>query len=107
MVYGRSEVAIPSRFLRDLPPDDLEWLQAGDPDAGDAWNGASRARPAAEFSDWGEGELVRHPKYGVGRVLWIQQGGNETRVAVRFPNSGQRTFVLEYAELERISVDEA
>ncbi|MCC7203453.1 MAG: DUF3553 domain-containing protein [Phycisphaeraceae bacterium] len=61
-------------------------------------NGA--ARPSGEY---GPGMLVRHPTFGVGRVLTVSAVGSHTRAQVQFNSSGVKTLVLEYARLEKVS----
>lgn len=103
MVYGRSEMTIPSRFLQELPEEDVERIEA---DSDDHPNAFPRRGEPADFADWEEGELVRHPRHGLGMVLWIQAGPDATRAGVRFASCGEKTYILEYADLERIPVED-
>jgi DNA helicase-2/ATP-dependent DNA helicase PcrA len=100
MVYGRTEAASPSRFLRDLPEDDIEFVEPEEDEA----NGFGKG--PGDFDTWEEGELVRHPEYGLGVVLWIQRAGDSTRAAVRFHSCGEKTFIVKYSQLERVCVDD-
>jgi len=46
------------------------------------------------------GDLVKHPKFGRGRVLQKDGAGEEAKVRVHFNSVGGRTLVLRYARLE-------
>ena len=99
---GCFEVATPSRFLQSLPEEDVEFERP----SADLAKAPSASRAPEDFADWEEGELVRHPEHGLGMVQWIQRSPDVTRAAVRFAAYGERTFILEYAELERVDVDD-
>lgn len=53
-------------------------------------------------SSFKEGYYVRHPKYGVGRVIRSEGMGEDRKVIVSFPNDGLKKLVVKYAGLERI-----
>jgi DNA helicase-2/ATP-dependent DNA helicase PcrA len=46
------------------------------------------------------GDLVKHPKFGRGRVLQKDGTGDDAKVRVHFNSVGGRTLVLRYARLE-------
>ncbi|HRP62767.1 MAG TPA: hypothetical protein PK400_05695, partial [Phycisphaerales bacterium] len=48
------------------------------------------------------GTLVRHPKFGVGRVEGLTPRAGGTSVRVNFRTAGTKTLILEYAKLERV-----
>lgn len=54
------------------------------------------------FKDWKEGTLVQHAKYGVGQIRWIRPGSGQTRAAIKFAGSGERTFILELAPIVKL-----
>ena len=45
---------------------------------------------------------MRHPKYGVGRVIRSEGMGDDHKLIVSFPNEGLKKLVVKYAGLERI-----
>jgi hypothetical protein len=49
---------------------------------------------------------LRHPQFGLGRLLWKQSSGEFTRAGVRFTSYGEKTLILEYAKMEPLDVDE-
>ena len=112
---GRTERTIPSRFLEEIDPAYVrvvELAEAHDPDQG--WeHDRSSPRPAGPAVPLGgrlaqakeafpPGCRVRHPQFGVGTVLSLD-GGTSVRVRVRFGNVGDKTLILEYARLQRLS----
>ncbi|UCG33784.1 MAG: ATP-binding domain-containing protein, partial [Phycisphaerales bacterium] len=100
MTQGRIQVTTPSRFLSRLPEDVVEVGIQQIPEA------QARHLESDRFESWEEGELVRHPKYGLGRVLWIDHGVDSTRAGVRFESHSEKTFILEYSDLKRIRCDD-
>ncbi len=47
------------------------------------------------------GELVRHTKFGLGRISRIQGFGAQTRAQIQFNTAGVKTLILEFANLEK------
>ncbi len=119
-VFGRTMPTIPSRFFDELPQDDLNRIRAEGDD--DAWSpsaargGGSFAQPGAKLaqrsssydapkqSPFSPGMLVRHDKFGLGRVLTVRSGSGGTRVQVQFNTAGTKTLVQEYAKLEIVEL---
>jgi DNA helicase-2/ATP-dependent DNA helicase PcrA len=54
---------------------------------------------AAQFR---KGQLVRHPKFGIGRILDVTDMGQHTRANVDFNQVGRKTLILQYAQLEPV-----
>ncbi len=48
------------------------------------------------------GQYVRHPKYGVGRVVGCAGDDEDYKVTVSFPNSGLKKLMVKFAGLERV-----
>ncbi len=125
-MMGRSEAKNPSRFLDEIPDDclevvDLTVLQrpAGSPGFRDgasyhpprgytsAAPGHAAARsvqesPVSSNTRFRRGTLVRHAKFGIGRVEGIDEVGGDYRVEVNFQGSGRRTLMLSFAKLETV-----
>jgi DNA helicase II / ATP-dependent DNA helicase PcrA len=116
---GISERTIPSRFLSELGnqhvtiSDQSESLTGYEADWADepsyddsgavramrtAINKVALARSSAKFP---VGCMVRHPQFGVGRVVSVTGGAN-ARAQIQFRDVGVKTLVLEYARLERL-----
>ncbi|MEX2219066.1 MAG: UvrD-helicase domain-containing protein [Phycisphaerales bacterium] len=109
---GLMERTIPSRFLGELGRQhvivsdqsdalaDLEETEWGSRPAGP--DRALPARAASPLSvKFPIGSLVRHPQFGVGKVLSITPGAN-ARAQINFRDVGTKTLVLSMTRLERI-----
>lgn len=116
---GTTLYAVPSMFLEELPNDSLryedlsgaasssrvvhEW-RGGSSAADPGWLDAgvltrTKAQTATPGTDYAEGALVTHEKYGKGRVVEVSGYGAMRKVKVRF-SGGERTFFAEKAKLE-------
>ena len=108
--YGRTGYARPSRFLDEIPEDAVTRERtAGAP-------AATRPRPRTPLvrrkprppatltadDPFKAGDLVRHAKFGVGRVLGLSGFGEQRRVMVQFDTAGVKTLMLAIAKLEKV-----
>jgi DNA helicase II / ATP-dependent DNA helicase PcrA len=121
-IRGISERTIPSRFLGEVGREhvlvsdqsdalgDLEhWADGAGFSEGQArYGGSGRpssgppSRPGAGAgAKFPVGSMVRHPQFGVGKVLSITTGAN-ARAQIQFRDVGTKTLVLEYARLDRV-----
>jgi DNA helicase II / ATP-dependent DNA helicase PcrA len=98
-LYGSRNYNLPSRFLDELPQDELHrerlrptsWSGYGSPTA--------RIQPRGETPELATGDSVRHQTLGEGIVTAVEPGGV---VSVRFAGEdADRRLVLDYAPLER------
>lgn len=48
------------------------------------------------------GDSVKHPKWGVGTILYKTGSGNRTKLIVIFPEEGQKKLLMRYAKLKKI-----
>jgi DNA helicase-2/ATP-dependent DNA helicase PcrA len=125
-MMGRSEARNPSRFLEEIPDDCLEVFDhtalqrpAGSPGFRDGvsyhaprgYASAASDRPVARVvresaavgnTRFRRGTLVRHAKFGIGRVEDIDEVGGDYRVEINFQASGRRTLMLSFAKLETV-----
>ena len=79
---------------KDVEDDDRHLDEAPDTD-GDA---APRGGAGSRFK---VGDLVRHTKFGLGRVVRIAGHGVQTRAQIQFNTAGVKTMILEFANLEK------
>lgn len=126
-VRGQSERTVTSRFLRELPSQHVQISDLSDDFAEPGWDDidddtrpSSRSTPdslAARLAamrraaanaevDDGTGGLkvgavVRHPQFGVGKVMTVTRGA-DARAQIAFRDVGIKTLVLRYARLERM-----
>ena len=82
MLYGRTEDALPSRFLEELPEEHIEVEGSG---------------PAPRIqSDFPPGTRLYHEDYGVGEVISNVENGGHLVILVRFENGQTMTFLPEF-----------
>lgn len=130
MMRGVTQRTARSAFLDELPYDQLEWVGlVGSSErlsdgyrAGSSYEygsvGPRRARwqpvpssdetrkPARDLSGWSVGTLVRHPKHGLGQVVSLERGAARTHALVEFQSGLRSSWILEFAQLERVDYDE-
>jgi hypothetical protein len=57
---------------------------------------------SAEWDQIEIGDQVRHPKWGVGTVLFRSGMGNNAKAIVVFPEEGQKKLMLRFAKLKKV-----
>ncbi|MBF9014176.1 MULTISPECIES: ATP-dependent helicase [unclassified Oceanispirochaeta] len=92
MLYGRTEQASPSRFLKELPEDHIETI--GDPPSA----------AGVPESDYPPGTRIYHEDYGVGEVIRNMENGGHLVIQVAFETGHSMTFLPEFSgyQLEKI-----
>ena len=103
-VFNQWQAAIPSRFLREIPPALIHEIRPK----------IQVARPmyqAQPRRDWGHaslqespglrlGQNVSHAKFGSGVVTDIEGSGAHARIQGNFDDAGSKWLVLAYANLQ-------
>jgi DNA helicase-2/ATP-dependent DNA helicase PcrA len=99
--HGQEERTVPSRFLREIPPQFIQEVRLG--------GAVIRERPptartgrAVPHHGISLGRRVRHPKFGEGIVLDYEGAGRHARVQVNFEQVGRKWLVVEYAKLKAL-----
>jgi DNA helicase-2/ATP-dependent DNA helicase PcrA len=97
--YAASE---PSRFLREIPQEQLTLLHArsSEPSAP-----RERAMPEPDASDdfpFRLGAKVRHARWGEGLVVGLERERDEVIATVRFASVGRKRLSLQFTQLEEI-----
>ena len=96
MTRGQTLRTIASRFLAEMPAELIDVLSVG----------AEAHRHGVEDDmeeltpEFRRGQMVRHPRFGVGRIVEISRSGQHTRAVVEFQRAGRKTLILQYANLE-------
>ncbi len=105
MQRGVSERTVRSPFLDELPQDEIEWGQVGISSAPHQSAGKGGWLPE-DIDQWEIGTLVRHPIRGLGQIMSIHRGAKRTHVNVIFRDGSDQSWVLEFAQLERVDFDD-
>ncbi len=95
---------IESRFLTELPHEAVIFSNQAD------YTEIDEAAPLDEAeldqrleADFPVGAIVRHPKFGLGRIEAVMRRARGSSARVSFPTAGMKTLILEHAPLERVS----
>lgn len=105
-LFGNTYAYPKSRFLDEIPL--LEVLESDSiplpRPAGGRWREVAIHESAGAGVHLGlkDGDRVRHPKWGEGRIESIVGAGGDGLVTIDFPNVGQKMLMLKYAPLEKI-----
>lgn len=101
-LHGTENYSVPSRFLRELPPELLEEVRPRASISRPVYGGAPAAHIAELAPELQLGQRVRHAKFGEGVVLNYEGQGATARVQVNFEADGSKWLVLAYAKLEAV-----
>ncbi|MBI3826253.1 MAG: UvrD-helicase domain-containing protein [Candidatus Rokubacteria bacterium] len=102
--YGMGE---PSRFLREMPEEHLDPVNASrgparPAEAVDAPAPDFAAEPHEDDLPLRVGARVRHARWGEGLVVGVVREGGDTIVTVGFASVGRKRLSLQYAHLEEL-----
>lgn len=114
MSFGRTEFTRPSRFLEDVPKDQLLEIDILGQDLSDTglskysrnvWTPptTSTAKNKVANSSFRGGEKVRHPKFGQGVVVGVSGEGARAEITVVFDSAGLKCLLVKYANLHPLS----
>ncbi|MCF6155178.1 MAG: ATP-dependent DNA helicase PcrA [Candidatus Brocadia sp.] len=121
MRYGQMNVCKPSRFLDEIPYEIVDAIDKTNREYSyntyynkspsfhdtpsefdlDTANPAS-ATPGGNSLSFSSGEVVRHPLFGIGRILEVSGSNEKASVKVSFNVGGTKHLMLAYAKLERV-----
>jgi len=108
-IFGQTMPTIPSRFLKELPRKGgvVEFVDADEEDElfGDDYDPSVNTQRTLAMKQAGQyppGTLVRHPQFGLGRIVTVNPMGAHTRAKINFNTAGPKTLILQYARLERV-----
>jgi len=85
--FGDSLPSFPSRFLKEIPEELLE-----------VESSSSKTLDA--------GAIVRHPDWGLARVLRVEGDGEDAKAVLRFEAGFDKVVMLKYAGLVRVTEEE-
>ena len=105
MIRGLTDRTVRSGFLDELPRGEIDWSEPivrSQPDT----TPVPRGQLPDDIEQWQVGMLVQHPRFGLGRILSLERGAKRTHVSVQFKDGPRQSWVLEFAELERVDFDD-
>jgi DNA helicase-2/ATP-dependent DNA helicase PcrA len=123
-VFGEYQSTDPSRFVDEIPAELIEEVPSSfvtpqtsfshfraNPYGRGYRGGRVREEPDYAYADEDQsipsglhpGVRVRHPQFGVGTVLSVEQLDDDIKLLVRFNTVGQKTLRAKYAKLEMVS----
>ncbi|MBI2472856.1 MAG: UvrD-helicase domain-containing protein [Planctomycetes bacterium] len=121
--YGQMNPCIASRFLDEIPEEIVDKIDRANRNYSfDSFNANNRTThetllkfdfndidtsdltiPSSEESiSFSSGEVVRHPIFGIGRILEVSGSREKASVKVSFNIGGTKHLMLAYAKLEKI-----
>jgi DNA helicase-2/ATP-dependent DNA helicase PcrA len=104
-IRGLRERTVASRFLAELPSESLNIIDTSETEF-DTPRDVQRTQVEMESSrlagQFRRGQLVRHAKFGLGRITEISNMGQQTRAVVEFERAGRQTLILQYANLQAV-----
>lgn len=129
MLFGNTQYNQVSRFMGEIPKELIQVHQSGmgsfsttsinsHGSSGAYGSGANYNRgpiqttdyrekkempaPTGKVLDYVAGDLVKHPKYGIGQVKMIEAGGADFQVTVNFPSHGVKKLIASFAGLKKM-----
>ena len=118
MLYGRTGAALPSRFLRELPEDEIvkkgvSISRSSYPEESGSWNRADRwayqqpvhreysaavtAPQSAAYPELNKGDMVQHSAFGRGMVLSVMKMGGDALLEIAFDSIGTKKLMAKAA----------
>jgi len=105
--YGSSERNLPSRFLRDLPPELIQRGAKRRPSRRERMGVAVPERPAPveveakPVQQYQVGDTVTHSHFGEGTVVEYKEVRNDAEVTVVFKDAGKKRLLASIAGLQK------
>lgn len=106
--YGQVLRLQPSRFLSELPFASVQWARAPvrsgslSKDMPKNAGLSNNLRKAASGSYWTNGDRVKHPAFGEGKVVRVDGANRNDRVMVLFDNGDKKLLLPQLAKLEKV-----
>lgn len=101
--FGQLTPCIPSRFLGEIPSEILEEIdktyEYNYHHRVEAYDENISTDIACEFRP---GDVIRHPHFGIGRIIGIAGSRKNLTASVAFNIGGEKQLLLEYARLEKM-----
>ena len=101
-LYGRESFPQPSRFLKEIPPEQLQEVRMRANISRPVTATRSAGSPGLIDRLYKPGQRVMHAKFGEGMVLQVEGEGAQERVQINFADAGMKWLMLAYARLETL-----
>lgn len=106
---GNENYRTASRFLQEIPEELLHRIriQTSQNHTCVKTSYLSNSIPSQAVSDTGFilGQEVRHPTFGMGTILHYEGQGLQTRIQVKFHQSGSKWLIAHFAKLQAVKAD--
>ena len=109
LLFGRIQQSFPSRFMKEIPEELIRDVEEGVVIGGGQRSRAgthpavqaAAATTGAERLGLAPGDRVVHARFGEGVVLEVEGVGADERATIRFPDKGDKRFLVALSPLER------
>lgn len=124
MMRGETQYHGISRFVKEIPEELLQG-NTWEPKPREEFDSFTRTKPRTSMKatplaaqtyqtknfgtsiqkkslDYGEGDRVRHIKFGEGTVVHINDGGRDFEVTVEFDSAGRKKMFASFAKLQKV-----
>ena len=98
--FGNFDYRISSRFLDEIPPDLLEFVQEHMETEVDRVVSTFDPDESNYLEYYQVGQIVYHRRFGRGRIKAIFGSGENSRITIRFDRAGEKTLMQSYANLQ-------
>uniref|UniRef100_UPI003BAC5063 DNA helicase PcrA n=1 Tax=Tepidibacillus infernus TaxID=1806172 RepID=UPI003BAC5063 len=105
MLFGRTQINPPSRFIKEIPEDVLEDLRERSQPTRPMQRATMpemQKRPEPR-SDWQVGDKVKHTKWGIGTVVTVKGERDDLELQIAFPTPiGIKKLLARFAPIEKV-----
>ena len=118
-IFGRTNMALESRFLQEIPEDLIEKVgseersfssygreRMGQPTRTAGGSATPRLAPkksGAETLDWQVGDKAEHKKWGIGTVVSMKGEGKDLELTIAFDSpTGLKRLLAEFAPISKV-----
>lgn len=107
-LYGKEERHIPSRFIAELPEENIREIRLrGNINRAANFGSVAKHPPKTtasilEDDVWKMGQKVYHAKFGQGTIINVEGSGEATRLQIAFQGNGIKWLIAKIAKLEKL-----
>lgn len=107
-LYGKEERHIPSRFITELPEENIREIRLrGNINRAANFGAVAKHPPKTtafilEDDVWKMGQKVYHAKFGQGMIINVEGSGEATRLQIAFQGNGIKWLIAKMAKLEKL-----